>query len=71
MPPKYCNFLDNEVLYVVYFANFQSVTDYCIIFLGNSTSASQFLFCSKRSSGIWWKLHLDVRVGVCSGNWKY
>jgi len=28
-------------------------------------------FCSKRSSELWWKLRLDVCVGVCSGNWKY
>ena len=48
MPPKYSfYFLDIEVLHVAYFANFQSVTDYCIIFMGNSTSASHIFLLQK------------------------
>jgi len=47
MPSKYSYFLDTEVLHVVYFANFQSVPDYCIIFWGNSTSASHIFFAPK------------------------
>jgi len=47
MPPKYSYFLDIEVLHVVYFANFQPVTEYCIICLGKFTSASQIFFTPK------------------------
>jgi hypothetical protein len=41
---------DIEVLRMVYFANFQSVTDYGIIFWGNSTSSSQFFFPPKEDN---------------------
>lgn len=39
-PSEKSHFSDIEVLHMVYFANFQSVTDYGIIFWGNSTSAN-------------------------------
>ena len=45
---KLSYFLDIEILRMVYFANSQSVTDYSIIFWGNSTSADH-IFCSKGS----------------------
>ena len=44
IPSEKSYFSDTEVLHMVYFANFQSVTDYDTIFWGNSTSSSQFLF---------------------------
>jgi len=44
MPSEKSYFSDIEVLHMVYFANFQSMTDYGIIFWGNSTSSSLFFF---------------------------
>jgi len=35
---------------MVYFANFQSVTDYSIIFWGNSTSSSQIFLAPKEDN---------------------
>ena len=48
MPYKKSYFSDIEVLRMVYFANFQSVTDYGIIYGGNSTSSSQISLLQKK-----------------------
>jgi len=48
MPSEKSYFSDIEVLRMVYFANFQSVTDYGIIFWGNSTSSSQIFLLQKK-----------------------
>ena len=45
---KLSYFLGIEVLHVVYFENFQSVIDYCMIFWGNSTSTSRIFLLLKK-----------------------
>jgi len=48
MPSEKSYFSDTEVLHMVYFANFQSMTDYGIIFWGNSASSSQIFWLQKK-----------------------
>jgi len=72
---SFCNensyFIGIEVLSMVYFANFQSVVDYGLIFWGNSTSPSHIVLLQKKIS--------RIMVGVsprCLGrgfsrNWIY
>jgi hypothetical protein len=64
-------FLSIEVLRIVYFANFQSLFEYGIIFCGNSSYTCHNFSPKKEYLELWLELLPDAHVALDLENWAF